>query len=1204
MPGEWQFWIDRGGTFTDVVAVDPAGVLTTTKLLSEDPGRYDDAAVHAIRQLTGVADGDLPPADIRLGTTVATNALLERKGVPTLLAITRGFGDALVIGYQDRPDIFARHIDRAEPLYARVVEIDERVDADGGIVRPLDREGAKRALQLAYDQGLRAVAIVLVHGYRYTQHEQALAELATRIGFTQISVSHRVSPLIKLVARGDTTLVDAYLSPVLGSYVDGFGRALGGGQAPLFMQSSGGLIDGAAFSGKDALLSGPAGGIVGMARTAQAAGFDHVIGFDMGGTSTDVSLYAGRYERRNDAVIAGVRVAAPTMRIDTIAAGGGSICALVGGRLVVGPASAGAVPGPACYRRGGPLTVTDCNLILGKLQPDHFPRLFGPGGDQSLDRRASEARLDALLDEVERATGARPTRAAAAEGLVAIAVANMAKAIKAISVARGHDPADYLLACFGGAGGQHACLVADALGMARVMIHPLAGVLSAYGMGLADRRVLREATLSVPLANRDALDGEVARLEGGARDALVAQGIDRGAVRTEVRVELRHARADYGIEVALGTSAAMAADFKTQHRRQFGYAREGDLVAELVRVEGITDSGTQAGAVVTLPPGSAPAIAHVSVHLAGEVRNAALHDRAGLAAGTEVAGPALIVDAVSTTVVEPGWTARVDTLGNLILTRHAPVASTEQGAAVDPLRLEIFAGLFMGLAEEMGAALQRSASSVNIRERLDFSCAIFDAHGNLVANAPHIPVHLGSMGESIHTVIARRSAGVDGRGMRSGDVYALNAPYQGGTHLPDITVVMPVFVEDAGGETDPAFFVAARGHHADVGGISPGSMPPDSTSIEEEGVTLDNVLLVEDGVMLNDDLRALLSSGPWPSRNVEQNLADLAAQVAACARGADGLARMAERYGRSTVSAYMEHLQVHADEAVRALLPELPDGDFAYQLDNGAVVRVAFRVDRAGRTASVNFAGTSAQLPSNFNAPVSVVRAAVLYVMRTLIDAPIPLNDGFLRSVRVHVPAGSMLNPSYPAAVVAGNVETSQVVTDALLGALGAQAASHGTMNNFTFGDDVHQYYETIAGGTGAGADHPGTAAVQSHMTNSRLTDPEVLETRFPVLVEQFAIRAGSGGAGAHAGGDGATRRIRFRQAMRAAILSNRRRVAPFGLAGGADGAPGANSVERADGRVEPLGSTAAVDMGEGDVFVIDTPGGGGYGASLREDAR
>jgi 5-oxoprolinase (ATP-hydrolysing) len=1201
MPAEWQFWIDRGGTFTDVVAVDPAGKLTTAKLLSEDPDRYDDAAVHAIRQLTGVAEGDLPRADIRLGTTVATNALLERKGAPTLLAITRGFRDALVIGYQDRPDIFARHIRRADPLYAQVVEVDERVDADGGVVRPLDRDAAREAFQAAYDDGLRAIAIVLVHSYRYPAHEQALAEIARAIGFTQVSVSHRVSPLIKLVARGDTAVVDAYLSPVLASYVDGFGRALGGGQAPLFMQSSGGLIDGAAFSGKDALLSGPAGGIVGMARTAEAAGFSHVIGFDMGGTSTDVSLYAGRYERRNDAVIAGVRVAAPTMRIDTVAAGGGSICALVGGRLVVGPESAGAVPGPACYRRGGPLTVTDCNLILGKIQPAHFPSLFGPAGDEPLDPAASMARLDTLLDGVEAATGTRPTREAAAEGLVGIAVANMAKAIKAISVARGHDPADYVLACFGGAGGQHACLVADALGMERVMIHPLAGVLSAYGMGLADRRVLREATLSMPLADRAALNAAVTRLEDEARDALVAQGLDRAVLRTETRVELRHARADYGVEVALGTSAAMAADFQAQHRRQFGYAREGDLIAELVRVEGIADSGNRADRVVPLPSDSAPALAQVPVHLADETRDAALYDRALLAAGAEIAGPALIVDAVSTTVVEPGWVAQVDALGNLILTRHAARAVAAQGEGVDPLRLEIFAGLFMGLAEEMGAALQRSASSVNIRERLDFSCAIFDRSGNLVANAPHIPVHLGSMGESIRTVIARRSAAADGRGMRPGDVYALNAPYQGGTHLPDITVIMPVF---AGAGTEPAFFVAARGHHADVGGTSPGSMPPDSVSIEEEGVILDNVLLVEDGAMRSDELRALLSAGRWPSRNVEQNLADLAAQVAACARGADGLARMVDSYGLTTVSAYMEHLQAHADDAVRAMLPDLPDGDFAYEMDNGATVRVSFRVDRAGRTACVDFAGTSAQLPSNFNAPVSVVRAAVLYVMRTLIDAPIPLNDGFLRSVRVLVPEGSMLNPRHPAAVVAGNVETSQVVTDALLGALGAQAASQGTMNNFTFGDARHQYYETIAGGTGAGADFPGTAVVQSHMTNSRLTDPEVLEVRFPVLLEEFARRPGSGGAGAQHGGDGATRRIRFRTNMRAAILSNRRRVAPFGLAGGADGAPGANSVERADGRVEQLGSTAALDIEAGDVFVILTPGGGGYGTPENEDAR
>jgi 5-oxoprolinase (ATP-hydrolysing) len=1195
-PPKWHFWIDRGGTFTDVVARNPAGELITAKLLSEDPDRYDDAAVAAIRQLTGIADGPLPAADIRIGTTIATNALLERKGEPTLLAITRGFGDALRIGYQDRPAIFARRIDLPPPLYARVVEIDERVTAEGEVLRPLDRDAASHALRAAYAAGLRAIAIVLVHGYRHQAHEAALADIAAEIGFTQISVSSRVAPLIKLIARGDTAVVDAYLSPVLHRYVDGLGKALGEHQRPLFMQSNGGLIEARLFGGKDALLSGPAGGIVGMARTAEHAGFDHVIGFDMGGTSTDVSLYAGRYERRNDAVVAGVRVATPMMRIDTVAAGGGSICRLMGGRLVVGPESAGAVPGPACYRRGGPLTVTDCNLILGKIQPAHFPHLFGPGGDQPLDRAAAETRLDALLDELETTTGHRPEREAAAEGLVAIAVANMANAIKAISVARGHDPARYVLACFGGAGGQHACLVADALGIERVMIHPLAGVLSAYGMGLADRRVLREATLAVPLdEDRAALDRAAAALQADATAALVAQGVDPGAIRTEMRVQLRQPSADFGIDVALGSAAVMRAAFGVAHRQQFGFAADGPLIADLLRAEAIAAAGDP-GASVHVPTTTLPPLAEVAMYLAGQPQVAPLHDRASLAAGARVTGPALIVDPVSTTVVEPGWTAEIDAGANLILTRHAARHETRAGTEVDPVRLEIFAGMFMGLAEEMGAALQRSASSVNIRERLDFSCALFDGGGNLVANAPHIPVHLGSMGESIKTVIRRRAHAADGRGMRPGDVYALNAPYQGGTHLPDITVIMPVFSPEAGDSAEPAFFVAARGHHADIGGISPGSMPPDSTSIEQEGVILDNMLIVDADGMRADDLRARLAAGPWPSRNIDQNIADLTAQVAACARGAEGLRRMVDTYGLATVTSYMEHLQDHADAAVRALLADLPDGTFAYAMDNGAVVQVAFKVDRASRSAIVDFAGTSAQQPTNFNAPLSVVRAAVMYVMRTLIDEAIPLNDGFLRPVTLRVPEGSMLNPRFPAAVVAGNVETSQVVTDALFGALATMAASQGTMNNFTFGNAAHQYYETIAGGSGAGPDFDGTAIVQTHMTNSRLTDPEVLETRFPVLVEEFSIRRGSGGAGKHRGGDGGRRRIRFREAMHAAILSNRRRIPPFGLAGGAPGGPGANTVERVDGSVEQLPATAAVEMEAGDVFVIETPGGGGYG--------
>jgi 5-oxoprolinase (ATP-hydrolysing) len=1175
----WQFWIDRGGTFTDIVARDPGGAIRTAKLLSDNPGRYEDAAVEGIRRLTGIPEGALPPLDVRIGTTVATNALLERKGEPVLLAITRGFGDALRIGYQERPDIFARRIVLPEPLYAEVVEINERVTAEGDVLTPLDEDDARTTLRAAHDRGLRAVAIVLMHGYRHGAHEARLAEIARAIGFTQVSVSHEVAPLIKLIGRGDTTVADAYLSPVIAAYVARFSGALGEGQAPLFMQSNGGLIDGGALRGKDAILSGPAGGIVGMARTAGEAGFDRVIGFDMGGTSTDVSHYAGAYERETETMVAGARIRAPMMRIHTVAAGGGSICSYAQGRFKVGPESAGAVPGPACYRRGGPLTVTDCNVFLGKVQPTFFPALFGPDGDQPLDADVVRDQLATL------AAGAGQSPEQAAEGMIAIAVANMAHAIKRISVARGHDVTRYTLACFGGAGGQHACLVADALGMERVMIHPHAGVLSAYGMGLADRAVLRERTVALPLVpdQAEAIEAEAKRLKQDARAALP------GADGTAGRAFIRYSGADSLIEVPLAGVAAMRAAFEGRHRARFGFVGEGALVLDMIQMEAIARSGETAATTAPLGAASPARRATVATFMAGEHRDTPLFDRTDLPAGWTIEGPALIVDAVSITVVEPGWGAAVDRLGNLILSRIAArQAAPGSGTALDPVRLEIFSALFMAIAEEMGAALQASAASVNIRERLDFSCAIFDVGGALIANAPHMPVHLGSMGDSIRTVIARV-----GDRLAPGDAYALNAPYDGGTHLPDITVVMPVFVGEGG---KPDFFVAARGHHADIGGISPGSMPPGSTSLDQEGVVFDTVPIVADGRFLEAEVRALLGSGPWPARNPDQNVADLKAQIAACARGAAELARISGEYGADVVAAYMGHVQAHAEEAIRALLTRLKDGRFAYAMDDGAVVKVAVSIDREARSATVDFSGTSAQLPTNFNAPKSIVRAAVLYAFRTLVDEAIPMNDGCLRPISIVVPEGSMLDPRYPAAVVAGNVETSQVVTDAIFGALGAMAAAQGTMNNFTFGNDRVQYYETIAGGSGAGPDFDGASAVQTHMTNSRLTDPEVLETRFPVLLEAFRIRAGSGGAGAHRGGDGTVRAIRAREAMSAGILANRRRVPPFGLDGGDSGACGLNRVERADGSVEVYPATASVELAPGDRFVIETPGGGGFG--------
>ena len=1193
MTGDWQFWIDRGGTFTDVVARAPDGSLRTAKLLSEDSNRAEDAAIAAIRSLTGVAAGPLPPCEVRMGTTVATNALLERKGEPTLLAITSGFGDALTIGTQERPDLFVRQIVLPRPPHARVLEITERVAADGTVLTALDEAAALTGFAQARAVGLTSVAIVLMHGWKYPAHEARLAQLARGAGFTQVSVSHELAPLIKLIARGDTTLVDAYLSPVLRRYVDRFTAALGGSARPLFMQSSGALIEGSRFHGKDAILSGPAGGIVGMARTAELSGADKVIGFDMGGTSTDVSHYAGAFERDSETRVAGVRIRTPMLRINTVAAGGGSICRFDMGRLVVGPDSAGAVPGPACYRGGGPLTVTDCNVMLGKLVPDQFPHVFGPTGDQPIDGAVVREKFAALARSVEAETGQAIAGEALAEGFVKIAVANMAHAIRQISVARGHDVTSHALACFGGAGGQHACLVADALGIETVLVHPLAGVLSAYGMGLASEGAVREGGLGLLL--EPGVEPVVEQLRARLADAAEAQ-LGQPPTRIEARLFVRREGSENTIELEPGPADELAALFAERHLAEFGFAGTGALVIDRVRVEAVAEDIGADQAQWPMPAESAAPIVMAECWMDGVAHAVPVYDRAGLAAGFAADGPLIVVDPLATTVVEPGWGLKVDDDGTLRLSRSAPHQSASaSGTDVDPIRLEVFNGLFMAIAEEMGTALARSASSVNIRERLDFSCAVFDAAGRLVANAPHMPVHLGSMGESVATILRARSGGADGRGIRRNDAYVLNAPYAGGTHLPDITVIAPVFV--AGDGAAPSFFVAARGHHADVGGIAPGSMPPDSRTILDEGVLIEDFLLVDEGRLREAEMRALLSSGPHPARNVDQNMADLAAQLAACARGGAGLDAACAQHTRAVVCAYMDHVHANAEEAVRRLVSRLDDGAFTVPMDCGATIAVAVRIDRAARHVTVNFTGTSAQLDNNFNAPFSVVRAATMYVLRTMIDDPIPMNEGCLAPVTIVVPEGTMLRPRHPAAVVAGNVETSQAVTDALFGAFGAMAASQGTMNNFTFGNDRYQYYETIAGGSGAGPGFAGADAVQTHMTNSRLTDPEVLETRYPVLLEDFHIRRGSGGAGRWRGGDGAVRRLRFLEPMQAGILAGRRDHAPFGLAGGHDAKPGINQVERSSGKVEVLPATAAVDMAASDVMVIETPGGGGYGA-------
>ncbi|MFT4243246.1 MAG: hydantoinase B/oxoprolinase family protein [Acidovorax sp.] len=1200
----WQFWIDRGGTFTDVVGRRPDGSLVTHKLLSENPGQYKDAAVAGIRHLLGLAPGQPVTPElvecVKMGTTVATNALLERKGEPTLLVTTRGFRDALRIAYQNRPRLFDRHIVLPELLYSRVIEAQERMGAQGEVIEPLDEAHLKERLWAAHDAGLRSVAIVFMHGYRYTAHEEAAARIARDVGFTQVSASHAVSPMMKFVSRGDTTVVDAYLSPILRRYVDQVAGEMPG--VPLFfMQSSGGLAHAGAFQGKDAILSGPAGGIVGMARTVQLAGHGKVIGFDMGGTSTDVSHYAGEFEREFETQVAGVRMRAPMMSIHTVAAGGGSILGFDGARFRVGPESAGANPGPASYRRGGPLAVTDANVMVGKIQPAHFPQVFGHAANEALDHAVVAARFGEMAAQTGRSAED------VAHGFIQIAVQQMANAIKKISVARGYDVTRYTLQCFGGAGGQHACLVADALGMTRVFVHPLAGVLSAYGMGLADQSVIREQAVEAALTP-DALPGiesTLNALAATARTDLERQHAG-SAAWVHRRIHVRYAGSDSALIVPFGTLAEITASFEAAYRQRFAFLMQGKgLVVEAVSVEAVL-------------PGDAPKEPRHALHPARDVprrgtvrmytggvdgmpawHGAALVVREDLRPGDVVPGPAIIAEKNATTVVEPGWDAQLTELDHLFLNRRvARAVQHAVGTTVDPVLLEVFNNLFMNIAEQMGLQLQNTAHSVNIKERLDFSCALFDAEGNLIANAPHMPVHLGSMGESIKTVIQRNAGS-----MQPGDVYVLNDPYHGGTHLPDITVITPVYLAD---EAAPTFYVGSRGHHADVGGTTPGSMPPFSTRIEQEGVQIDNVKLVERGVLREAEMIALLQSGEYPSRNPQQNLADLKAQIAANEKGQQELRRMAAEFGLDVVQAYMRHVQDNAEESVRRVITRLKDGRFTLPLDNGAQISVAVRVDAQSRSATIDFTGTSAQQTNNFNAPTAVCMAAVLYVFRTLVDDDIPLNAGCLKPLKVIIPPGSMLNPHPPASVVAGNVETSTCITNALYGALGLMGAGQCTMNNFTFGNARHQYYETISGGSGAGVltddagrvvgGFDGTSVVQCHMTNSRLTDPEVLEFRFPVRLDGYEIRKGSGGAGRWKGGDGGIRRVRFLEPMTASILSNGRIHGTFGMAGGQPGAVGINRVVRADGRTELLEHIGQAEMQPGDVFEIHTPGGGGFG--------
>ena len=1215
----WQFWIDRGGTFTDVVGKRPDGSLVTHKLLSENPEQYRDAAVAGIRHLLGLKAGEVISADmvdcVKMGTTVATNALLERKGEPTLLVTTKGFRDALRIAYQNRPRLFDRNVVLPELLYGAVIEAHERVGAQGDLLQKLDETLLKQELHAQYLEGLRSVAIVFMHGYRYTEHEKAAKRIAQEAGFTQISTSHETSPMMKFVSRGDTTVVDAYLSPILRRYVNQVAGEMPGVKL-FFMQSSGGLADARAFQGKDAILSGPAGGIVGMARTAAIAGHAKVIGFDMGGTSTDVSHYAGEFEREFETQVAGVRMRAPMMSIHTVAAGGGSILKFDGERFRVGPQSAGANPGPASYRRGGGLAVTDANVMVGKVQPRYFPKVFGPNADEPLSYEAAAAQFNDLAGQTGRCAEV------VAEGFINIAVQQMANAIKKISVARGYDVTRYTLQCFGGAGGQHACMVADALGMTRVFVHPMAGVLSAYGMGLADQNVIKEQAIELKLttgalpAIAQALNG----LASAAEAELQRQQVNTGKITTHHRMHVRYEGSDAALIVQFGTLEHIESAFEAAYRQRFAFLMQGKgLVVEAVSVESVIAGDAPAEPRhPTHEPREVPRRETVRMYSGGQWHEAALVVREDLQPGDIIPGPAIIAEKNATTVVEPGWEANLTALDHLVLDRRSERAiKFAAGTTVDPVLLEVFNNLFMNIAEQMGLQLQNTAYSVNIKERLDFSCALFDTAGNLIANAPHMPVHLGSMGKSIKTVI-RENAGK----MEPGNVYVLNDPYHGGTHLPDITVITPVYlsqsvraepVEAAAGTstssvpTDmPIFYVGSRGHHADIGGITPGSMPPFSTRIEEEGVQINNVLLVERGVLREQEMLALLKSGQYPSRNPQQNMADLKAQIAANEKGVQELRKMVEQFSLPTVLAYMNHVQDNAEESVRRVITKLKNGEFTLPLDNGAQIKVAIRVDTKNRSAEIDFTGTSQQQTNNFNAPTAVCMAAVLYVFRTLVDDDIPLNAGCLKPLKVIIPPGSMLNPNPPASVVAGNVETSTCITNALYGALGVMAAGQCTMNNFTFGNSKHQYYETISGGSGAGGvmdaegklvgGFNGTSVVQAHMTNSRLTDPEILEFRFPVRLESYEIRANSGGAGKWTGGNGGVRRVRFLEPMTASILSNGRKQGAFGMAGGEPGQVGQNLVLRSDGRVETLGHIGQADMLPGDVFEIHTPGGGGFG--------
>tara|TARA_Y100001970_G_scaffold294367_1_gene451774 strand:+ start:20675 stop:24277 length:3603 start_codon:yes stop_codon:yes gene_type:complete len=1195
----WQFWIDRGGTFTDVVAKSPNGKLITHKLLSENPEKYEDAPVQGIREVLGISNQrEIPGSHIevvRMGTTVATNALLERAGEPTALIINEGFRDALRIGYQNRPNIFSKKIILPEMLYHKVVELPGRISSDGIEVLPIDEKLLHLKLNEVWDSGIKSIAVVFMFSFRNPSHEKLVGSIAKKIGFNQISLSHEVSPLMKLISRGDTTVVDAYLSPLLKRYVSRINSHLSGVKLQ-FMQSSGGLVDADNFRGKDAVLSGPAGGVVGAAQSISHTEIKKIIGFDMGGTSTDVSRFDGIYERKFDSEVAGVRLRTPMMHIHTVAAGGGSILHFDSNRFRVGPGSAGANPGPACYRRGGPLTLTDCNVMLGKISGRHFPKVFGPNADQTIDEDIVFEKFEDLARKISLTTASKTTSHEVAEGFIRIAIQNMANAIKKISIQKGYDISEYALACFGAAGGQHACLVADELSIDTIHIHPHSGMLSAYGIGLAEVRDIKQKTIEIKLdANAlTRLKHETKVAVAICSENLVLQGVKPSQINLEISLEIRYDGTDNALTVPYSEKNDLVQSFLKLHKQQFGFLHPNrELVIESLIVEAVGQNNfsKEKAHKRIREIGALPHPIDIKdIWIDGSIKSTEVYSREELEPKDEICGPAVIIEPSATTIIEQGWTANVNEYLHLILKRSIPKKKNEDvSTKVNPVMLEVFNNLFMSIAEQMGSTLENTAHSVNIKERLDFSCAVFDSHGGLIANAPHMPVHLGSMGESVKSIMENFS-----KDFRPGNSYATNDPYNGGTHLPDITVVTPVF-NNAG--TNILFFVASRGHHADIGGITPGSMPPFSKKVHQEGIIIDNFKLVTEGIFHERDFRKLLSSSEWPARNPDQNIADIMSQIAANEVGLRELHQAVAHFGLETVKAYMRHVQDNAADLVRRAIASLRSGSFNYPLDDGNQIKVKVDINHDLGEATIDFSGTSSQLKNNFNAPAAVCKASVLYVFRTLIEDTIPMNEGCLKPIEIIIPSGCMLNPNYPAAVVAGNVETSSHLTDALYGALGVLSAAQGTMNNFTFGNDEYQYYETISGGSGAGPGFDGTDAVQTHMTNSRLTDPEILEWRYPVRLESFQIRPKSGGTGKFCGGNGTIRRIRFLKPMTAAILSGHRIVKPFGLKGGAPGKTGKSYVERIDGVKEILRGADQIEINSGDIFTIETPGGGGYGS-------